>query len=81
MEQPNWIITPDDDTLNLSFVSRFQLDGDKIHVVLGNNLGDFTSGSNAIITYTYADAATAEAAYVVFQNALLSMGRVRDMRT
>ena len=66
----NWIITPDGDTLNLNYISRFQLDGDKIYIILGQNLGDGTSGSNAILAYTYADAPAAAAAYAFYQEKL-----------
>lgn len=84
----NWVILPEGDLINLDHVAKVYVGVDVgvddmiLYFILGVDSGGIpaTSGSHAYVPKTYANNAAAVAAYTVIQNALIGMGKAKDLR-
>lgn len=78
----NWIITDKGDLVNLDFVSKIQYGGNfstpadtKVRICFG-----IAQGAGAVLTYVYADAATALASYTKLMDTILALEVAVDLR-
>lgn len=80
------ILMPDNETINLDYISSVVL-GTMYTVPVANTVyityghGDGTSGSNALVVKTFGTQAEADAYYAFLQDKLKSIGVVEDRKT
>lgn len=78
--QKNWIQLGSGEILNMDYISSVETENDKVHFILGANLrSGGTSGSNAIVTRTEADATAALALKQKVIDYLKGQGRLVEI--